>query len=716
MTTIDYTTDADGIVTLTIDVPGRPLNVLTPAFLADLGRAVDLIVADPAVIGAILTSGKTSGFMAGADVKEILALHDGGITAPGAARWAVDAAAVLRRLETCPKPIVAAMNGLALGGGYEVALACHRRIALDTPAVRIGLPEVKLGLLPAGGGTQRLPRMIGIEAALPLLLEGMTLTATDALRSGLVDDVAADPAVLMDKARGWLLTRPAAVAPWDVKGFRVPGGAGPLAPHAAQSFMAGTSRLKATRRCYPAPLAILSAVYEGTQVPFDTGMRIEAKYFGTLLADKIAGNLMRSFLRTGAARKRVFGDPARAPLAVRRIGVLGAGMMGSGIANAAVGAGVEVMLYDADPAATARGLAHAQKDRARAVARGSLTEAQAQATLARITPTEDLAAFAGADLIIEAVFEDRAVKGDILGRAQAMLGAGGFIASNTSTLAISGLATAVADPARFIGLHFFSPVERMPLVEVIVGAETSAETIADALAFVARLKKTPIVVHDSPGFYTSRVFCTYIDEAMAMLAEGISPALIENAARMAGFPAPPPLSVTDGVSLDLQARGIGQAKADRLDARFLRAHAEPVVARFNTLGRLGRKTGGGFYDYAADGGKQLWPGLADLFPQAADQPTAEAVGKRLLYVQALESARCLAEGVIDDEATGDIGSVLGIGYPAWTGGALSLISTIGPERFAAECAGLAQSCGARFSPDDVVIAGAVAAASRARAA
>ena len=342
-------------------------------------------------------------------------------------------------------------------------------------------------------------------------------------------------------------------------------------------------------------------------------------------------------------------------------------------------------------------------------------EAQAQATLARITPTEDLAAFAGADLIIEAVFEDRAVKGDILGRAQAMLGAGGFIASNTSTLAISGLATAVADPARFIGLHFFSPVERMPLVEVIVGAETSAETIADALAFVARLKKTPIVVHDSPGFYTSRVFCTYIDEAMAMLAEGISPALIENAARMAGFPAPP-LSVTDEVSLDLQARVIGQAKADRLDARFLRAHAEPVVARFNTLGRLGRKTGGGFYDYAADGGKQLWPGLAELFPQAADQPTAEAVGKRLLYIQALESARCLAEGVIDDEATGDIGSVLGIGYPAWTGGALSLISTIGPERFAAECAGLAQSCGARFSPDDVVIAGAVAAASRARAA
>lgn len=715
MTTIDYTTDAAGIATVTIDVPDRPLNVLTPAFLADLGEAVGRIAADPAVIGAILTSGKASGFMAGADLKEMLALHDSGITAPEAARWASNAAAVLRRLETCGKPVVAAINGLALGGGYELALACHRRIALDSPGVRIGLPEVTLGLLPGGGGTQRLPRMIGIEAALPLLLEGTVLPAAEALRQGLVDEVAGDPAAVDEAARRWLLTRPSAIARWDVKGFRLPGGAGPLAPHAAQSFMAGTSRLKATRRCYPAPHAILSAVYEGTQVPFDTGMRIEAKYFGTLLADKVSGNLMRSFLRTGAARKRVFGDPARAPLSVGRVGVLGAGMMGSGIANAAAGSGVDVVLFDTDPTATARGIAHAQKDRARAVARGSLTQAQAEAILARIAPASDVGTLAGADLIVEAVFEDRGVKGDILGRAQPMLARGGFIASNTSTLAITGLATAVADPSRFIGLHFFSPVERMPLVEVIVGAETSEETIADAMAFVAKLRKTPIVVHDSPGFYTSRVFCTYIDEAMAMLGEGVSPALIENAARMAGFPAPP-LAVTDEVSLDLQSRVIGQAKADRLDARFLRAHAEPVVTRFNALGRLGRKTGAGFYDYAEDGGKRLWPGLAELFPQAADQPTAEEIGKRLLYIQALESARCLAEGVIEDEATADVGSVLGIGYPAWTGGALSLISTVGAERFVADCARFAQSHGERFAPDDAVIARAAEAAQRARAA
>ncbi|OWJ77875.1 3-hydroxyacyl-CoA dehydrogenase NAD-binding domain-containing protein [Haematobacter genomosp. 1] len=711
MTTIEYTTDASGIVTLTIDVPDRPLNVLTPAFLADLTRAVDRIATDPAAIGAVLTSGKTSGFLAGADLKEMLALHDSGIAAPEAARWAMDAAAVLRRLETCGKPVVAAINGLALGGGYEVALACHLRMALDTPAVRIGLPEVTLGLLPGGGGTQRLPRMIGVEAALPLLLDGRILSVAEALRAGLVDEVAADPAALMEAARGWLLSRPSAIAPWDTKGYRLPGGTGPLAPHAAQSFMAGTSRLKATRRCYPAPHAILSAVYEGTQVPFETGMRIEAKYFGTLLADKVSGNLMRSFLRTSAARKRSFGDPARQPLAVQRIGVLGAGMMGSGIAQVAAGAGIDVVLYDTDPSATTRAVASAENGRPRA--QGSLTSAGA--LTARITPADDVAALSGAQLIVEAVFEDGAVKRDILGKAQPMLAPSGFIASNTSTLAITGLARAIADPARFIGLHFFSPVARMPLVEVIVGAETAEETIADALAFVAKLKKTPIIVHDSPGFYTSRVFCTYIDEAMAMLAEGVSPALIENAARMAGFPVPP-LAVTDEVSLDLQARVIGQAKADGLDRRFLRDHAAPVVARLNALGRLGRKAGAGFYDYAAEGGKQLWPGLAELFPQAARQPTAEEVGKRLLYIQALESARCLAEGVIDDEVTADIGSVLGIGYPAWTGGALSLISTVGPERFAAECAGFARSCGERFSPEDVVIARAVAAASRSRAA
>ncbi|QRG08992.1 enoyl-CoA hydratase/isomerase family protein [Xanthobacter dioxanivorans] len=702
MSTLAFTTDADGIATLAIDIPDRSQNVLTPALFADLGAALDRIVADDAVIGVIITSAKPSGFIAGADLKEILALIDDGIDAVGAAAWVRTGADVFRRMETCGKPVVAALNGLALGGGFELALACHRRILVDMPGVVVGLPEVTLGLLPGGGGTQRLPRLIGIEKALPILLEGRSLAPAEALKLGVVDQLAAKDE-LIPAARAWLLTRPSAVAPWDVKGFKVPGGAGPLAPHAARSFQAGTARLKATRSRYPAPHAILSAVYEGTQVPFDTGLRIETKYFGLLAADPVSGNLVRSFLRQSEARKRgAFGTARAASRAVVKLGVLGAGMMGAGVANVAAGAGLEVVLLDRTLEAAERGLAHARTQREKEVARGTLSADKAEATLARIRPTAGYEDLGGADLIIEAVFENRAVKAGVTRAAEPLLAKGGVFASNTSTLSISSLAVNVADPSRFVGLHFFSPVERMSLVEVIVGKATSDQTVADALAFVSRLKKVPIVVRDSPGFYTSRVFCTYIDEAMAMLAEGVAPALMENAARMLGFPVPP-LAVTDEVSLDLQKLVIDQAKADGLDARFLRAHADPVVERFNALGRLGRKSGGGFYDYAADGSKLLWPGLADLYPAAVAQPSAEDVGKRLLYIQALESARCLAEGVIDDTATADLGSVLGIGFPAWTGGALSVIATVGEDAFLRDCARFAAAHGPRFAITDGLI-------------
>lgn len=708
MSTLAFTIDADGIATLAIDLPGRSQNVLTPAVFTELGAALDKIIADDGVVGVILTSAKSSGFIAGADLKEILALIDDGIDAVGAAAWVRNGGDVLRRIETCGKPVVAAINGLALGGGFELALACHRRILVDQPGAVVGLPEVTLGLLPGGGGTQRLPRLIGIEKALPILLEGRGLAPEEALRLGIVDQLAAE-GDLIPAARAWLLTRPLAIAPWDVKGFKVPGGAGPLAPHAARTFQAGTSRLKATRSRYPAPHAILSAVYEGTQVPFETGLRIEAKYFGLLVADPVSGNLVRSFLRHGEARKRgSFGTAQVASRAVVKLGVLGAGMMGAGIANVAAAAGVEVFLLDRTLEAAERGLGQIRKQRNKEVARGSLPTDKAQAILARIHPTARYEDLDGADLIIEAVFENRKVKADVTRAAEPHLAKGGVFASNTSTLAISSLAANVADPARFIGLHFFSPVERMPLVEVIVGKATSDQTVADALAFVSRLKKVPIVVHDSPGFYTSRVFCTYIDEAMAMLAEGVAPALIDNAARMLGFPVPP-LAVTDEVSLDLQKLVIDQAKADGLDTRFLRAHADPVVETFNRLGRLGRKSGGGFYDYAPDGGKHLWAGLADLYRPAVTQPSAEEVGKRLLYIQALESARCLAEGVIDDPATADVGSVLGIGFPAWTGGALSLISMVGPEAFTRDCATFAAAHGPRFAVPRGLIEGVLAA-------
>lgn len=711
MSNITFTVDADGIAVLTIDVEGRPQNVVTPGFVEDLAAAVDRLVADDALIGAVLTSGKASGFMAGADLHELMGLLDRGISPVAGAEWFVRANAVMRKMETCGKPVVAAINGLALGGGLELALACHRRVLLDRAGLVVGLPEVTLGLLPGGGGTQRLPRLIGIPKALPLLLDGTTLSPAQAMELGVVDELAHSEAELIEAAKRWLRGRPPAVAPWDVKGFRVPGGAGPLAAHAPRSFMAGTSRLKATRANYPAPRAILSAVYEGTLVPFDTAMRIESAYFGQLLAGKVAGNLVRSFLRKQSARKRAAGSGAA--LEVRKLGVIGAGMMGAGIANVAAGAGIEVVLLDRGDAEVTRGLDHIRKQRAREVERAGLSREAADEIIARVTPATGYDALDGADLIIEAVFENRAVKADVTVQAGRKLAAGGIFASNTSTLPITGLAGHLADPSRFIGLHFFSPVERMPLVEVITGRETSAETLAGALAFVARLKKTPIVVHDSPGFYTSRVFCTYIDEAMAMLAEGVSPALIENAARMQGFPVSP-LAVTDEVSLDLQKLVIDQARADGLDHRFLRAHAAPVIEKLNEIGRLGRKSGGGFYDFAADGTRRLWPGLATLYPPRADQPSAEDVGKRLLYIQALESARCLTEGVIDDEAAADIGSVLGIGFPAWTGGALSLISSVGAEAFVADCRRFAAVHGGRFSPDAAVIARAAEAAAAAR--
>jgi len=708
MTTIRFTAGSDGIALLEMDLPGRPQNLLTPEFFDDLDSAVTRLREDDALIGAVLTGGKPSGFMAGADLKQVLDWQDAGVTPVDAAGWVIGNSAVFRRMETCGKPVVAAINGHALGGGLELALACHRRIVLNRSEIQLGLPEVTLGLLPGAGGTQRLPRMIGIEKALPLMLDGTRMSPAQALASGIIDELAADESALLAAARIWLLSRPAGVQPWDVKGFKVPGGAGPLAPHAGQSFQATSARLRATRGRYPAPHAVLSAVYEGTQLAFEVGLRVEAKYFGGLMAGAVSANLVRSFLRQVDARK----PDGAAALTVRRMAVLGAGMMGAGIANVAAAAGIDVVLADRSREAAEQGVEQVRRHRVREVERATITPIRAAEIVARVSAAHEIAATGEVDMIVEAVFEDRAVKAAVYAQVLPMLAADGVLASNTSTLSITSLAATLPDPSRFIGLHFFSPVERMQLVEVIAGNDTSERTIADAFALVGRLRKTPILVHDSPGFYTSRVFCAYIDEAMAMLTEGVSPALIENAARLAGFPAPP-LAVTDEVSLDLQRHVIDQAKRDGLDARFLRAHAEPVVEQMNALGRLGRKSGAGFYDYGEDG-KRLWAGLAEIFPAAVVQPTAEDVGKRLLYIQSLESARCLAEGVIDDEATADLGSVLGIGYPAWTGGALSLISTMGADPFVEDCRRFAKTVGTRFDPGDAAIAAAAVAAGAAR--
>lgn len=703
MSTIHFALDDDGVALLTIDLPGRPQNVFTDEFAADLEAAIGRIAGDPAVKGVVLASAKPGGFMAGADLKDLVGAYDRGITAGEAAAWAMRASALYRRLETSGKPVAAALNGLALGGGFELALACHRRVLADQPKAVVGLPEVTVGLLPGAGGTQRLPRLIGIEMALPLLLEGRHVKPAEALALGLVDAVVPAERVL-DEARAWVLSNPNAVQPWDVKGFQVPGGAGPLAAHAPRSFMAGTSRIKReTQGNRPAPLAILSAVFEGTQTALEVGLRIEAKYFGTLLSGPVARNLMRTlFLNKGRADK-LERRPARVEkTTVRKLGVLGAGMMGAGIAQVAAAAGIEVVLLDRSDEAAAKGKDYAARNLKRDVEKGRLAPEAAEALLARIAPTTDYVALAGCDLVVEAVFESREVKAAVTRAAEAVLSPDAIFASNTSTLSITTLAEQSARPDRFIGIHFFSPVERMPLVEIILGKRTAPETLARALDLVGQLRKTPIVVNDSPGFYTSRIFCSYVDEGMAMLAEGIAPALIDNAARMAGF-ATGPLAVTDEVSLDLQKLVVEQAQKDGLPEKFLRKHAQPVIGRMNQLGRLGRKSGGGFYDFPPGGRKTLWPGLETEFPVKAVQPEVGEVKNRLLYIQALETARCVEEGVVTDAGEADLGSILGLGYPSWTGGTLSFIDTVGIRAFVAECRRLAALHGPRFEPSPWLI-------------
>lgn len=693
--------DADGIALIRISVQGRTINVWTSGFCRDLEAAVDMLASRDDVCGIIVTSGKPNGFMAGGDIKDFAEIYERGLSPARAAQEYGRGSRVLRTLETCGKPVAAAINGLALGGGLELALACHYRVLTDDSTVRVGLPEVSVGLLPGGGGTQRLPRLIGIAAALPLIVDGRQLSPEDALAAGVVHRTAPTEQ-LISAARAWVFANPRAQAPWDVKGFRVPGDAGALAPHAAITFGMGTARVRRdTLDNLPAPLAALSAIYEGTQLPIDRALSIENKYFGKLLVSVVARNLMRTmFIHRGAARK-LAGRPKAVPRRpARKLAVLGGGMMGSGIAQVAATAGMEVVLTDIDQQSAERGKARlvAAWERESAGTRPDADEIARRA--ARVHPSADLRQLDGCEFVIEAVFEDRATKAVLMDRVASVLGnrPEHFVwASNTSTLPIGGLAKNWPQPSQVIGLHFFSPVPRMELVEVVVGGRTSPETLARALDLVARLGKTPIIVSDSPGFYTSRIFCAYIDEGMAMLAEGVSPALIENAARQAGFAAGP-LAVTDEVSLDLQRSVIEQAIADALPERFQRRHAHAVIAHMNQLGRLGRKTGGGFYTFPPEGRKHLWPGLADAYPAAPEQPPVDDVKMRLLAIQALEAARCLEEGVVRTAADADLGAVLGLGYPKWTGGTLSYVDTFGLDDFVSLCDGLARRHGERFQP------------------
>ncbi len=694
---IRYSVDGDGIATLLIDVADRPMNVITPGFRKDLAGCVEKLAADPAVRGAVIGSAKSS-FMAGADIKDMAAAFQRGLTPVEAAQMSGELNRMLRRLETCGKPMAAAVNGVALGGGFEVALACHYRVMSDDPKAGVGFPEVKIGLLPGAGGTQRTPRLIGVTEALRLISDGRPLGPQDALKKGLVNELA-PPAELIERARQWILKGGEGVQPWDRKGFRVPGGAGMASPAAAQTFMVGTAlAAKATMRNYPAPAAILSCVYEGTLLPMDAALAIESKYFGQLLAGPVARNLMRTmFINKGLADK-LARRPAGPPKSqVRRLGMLGAGMMGAGVAHVSALAGIEVVLLDSTLELAEKGKDCSRQLLAKEVGRGRKTQADADAVLARIKTTASYDDLAACDLVIEAVFENREIKADVTRRTEAVMPKGSVFASNTSTLPISGLAQASKRPAQFIGIHFFSPVEKMPLVEVIVGKKTSEETLARALDYVAQLRKTPIVVNDSRGFYTSRCFGTFVTEGIAMLQEGVVPALVENGAKMAGMPVGP-LAVADEVTIDLSWKIMRQTEQD-LGRRFQKPVTYETVRTFvEELKRPGKRFGAGFYDYPKDAKKHLWPGLAEVFPGAPMQPPVEEVEKRILCIQALEAARCMEEGVVTTAAEADLGSILGWGFPAWTGGTLSYIDTMGVREFVAECDRLAKRYGKRFKP------------------
>jgi 3-hydroxyacyl-CoA dehydrogenase/enoyl-CoA hydratase/3-hydroxybutyryl-CoA epimerase len=695
--------DADGIATVIIDVPGRSMNVIFPELERELLEAIDRVAADDAVKGLLITSGKSS-FIPGYDLGEVVKQFDRKLTPAEQYAGGRNLTLLYRRLETCGKPVVAAINGLAMGGGLELALACHYRVLADDPKALLGLPEVKVGVLPGAGGTQRLPRLIGIEKSLPLLLEGSSIKPAEALKLGIVHEVVPTDQVVAT-ARRWLLGKPTAVQPWDQKGFKVPGGSNIAQPNIGLTFTVATAQVaRNTLHNYPAPAAILSCVFEGTQVPLDTALKIEGKYFAQLVTGSVARNLIRTtFINKGAAEKLNRRPPNVPKSQVKKLGILGAGMMGAGIAYVSAAAGMECILIDSELALAEKGKSYSANLLRKEVERGRTTQAKADELLARIKPTTDYAELAGCDLVVEAVFENRAIKADVTRRAEAVIPTSAVFASNTSTLPISGLAEASQRPKQFIGIHFFSPVDRMPLVEIIMGKRTSQETLAKALDYVGALRKTPIVVNDSRGFYTSRVFGTFTFEGQRMLEEGIEPALIENAARTAGMPVGP-LAVTDEVSLELQYKVNKQAQED-LGDKYEAPISWNVLRHFvEDLKRPGRKGGAGFYDYPEGGRKQLWPGLRKEYPPAAEQPSVEEVKTRLLYIQALETARCLEEGVLTSAAEADLGSVLGWGFPAYTGGTLSFIDTVGLEPFVAECKRLAKRYGPRFKPPRGLIA------------
>ena len=701
---ITCSVDADGIATVEFDYPGKSQNILNAASMGAYAELMQKALADPAVRGIVVASAKKD-FIAGGDLAELGAAADAAIFHRDISHWHK----LMRALELGGKPLAAAVNGSALGGGMELALAFHYRVAADNPKARFGFPEVTLGLLPGAGGTQRLPRLIGMQAAAPLLMEGKHITVGEALKIGMIHAVV-PVGEERHAAHKWLLDTIASgekpLQPWDRKGFKIPGG-GPNTPHGMQMLMAANAMLREkTYDNYPAPKHILSCIYEGLATDFDTGLAIEARYFTNLAMSPVAKNVIRSLFFGMQDANKLASRPANLANPVpqqkyTKVGMLGAGMMGAGIAMCTAQAGIEVVLLDTTQEAAEKGKAYAAKQWGKQADKGRLTQEAMDALLTRIHPTADYAELNACELVIEAVFEKREVKADVTRKAEAVIAADAIFASNTSTLPITGLAEASSRPANFIGLHFFSPAEKMPLVEIIVGKATLEATLARAMDFVKAIAKTPIVVNDSRGFYTSRVFGTYVAEGMALLEEGVPPALIDKAGLIAGMPVGP-LALADEISIELVHK-IGQQTRADLGSAYVERAADRVAAKMVAeLGRLGRKSGAGFYDYPADGPKRLWSGLAEQFPVivGADDTATPTVGEiieRLILVQSVETARCLEEKVLRAPIDADVGAILGWGYPAFRGGPVGWLHTLGLPAAVAALDRLALRYGSRFA-------------------
>lgn len=705
-----FDVDADGIALVTWDIPGRSMNVFDEVSTQEIGEIIKQTTSDAAIKGVVITSAKEA-FCAGADLSMLEGMNrayaqlfkEKGEEAANQMLFeqSRQMSQSFRAIETSGKPWVAAVNGLALGGGFEITLACHYRVAAENPKTRLGLPEIKVGLFPGAGGTQRVPRLVQPADAMQLLLKGEAVNLTRAEALNLIHAVvpAAD---LIKAAKDWIKGGGKAVAPWDEKGFKLPGGP-VFSKMGMQMFPAGNAIYRReTYDNYPAARAIMSCVYEGLQLPIDAALRVESRYFTKVLRSKEAAAMIRSLFLSMQELNKGARRPANVPpTKVKKLAVIGAGFMGASVGYVSAQAGIDVVLVDRDQDSADTGKGHAKTVVDGLIAKGRMKQEAADAILARISATSDYNVIADCDLVIEAVFEDRKVKADTYAKAQPLLKSGAIFASNTSTLPINSLAEEFKDQGRFIGIHFFSPVEKMMLVEIILGKNTGDVALATALDYVRAIGKTPIVVNDSRGFFANRCVMRYISEGNEMLLEGVPPAMIENTAKMAGMPVGP-LSLQDEVALDLGLKITKATEADLGPNAIDQAQKKLMVEMVEKQGRFGRKNGKGFYDYPekGKGQKSLWPGLASLQPKQLDPDTlsVEELKQRFLVVQAVEAARTVEDHVITDVREADVGSILGFGFAPFTGGALSYIDFMGTRKFVELCHAFEKKYGSRFTP------------------